>query len=220
MGSLALARLCGRVSLLDAVIARASRVDWAPGALPVPNETPVRHVPGQPAPAGTADGDPLPAPVDHRIRRFAAVAAEPLGHPPLPSDCSARRRSSWGVVISRLTRFQGQRCLENGVHINVRRYPLTSVLTQTSKTPCGSAAHLFSPEASTQSGMRPRLPALRGPFRARCPAPKPKPRWNLHLWDDEDWLTRHSEALTPVYGNRSSTTDWLPRYAYFTLVLV
>ena len=112
MGSVALARLCGRVSLLDAVIARASRVDWAPGALPVPNETPVRQVPGQPAPAGTADGDPLPAPVDHRIRRFAAVAAEPLGHPPLPSDCSARRRSSRGVVISRLTRFQGQLRLE------------------------------------------------------------------------------------------------------------
>ena len=49
---------------------------------------------------------------------------------------------------------------------------------------------------------------------------KLKPRWNLHLWGDEDWLRRHCEALPPVLGGRSGAADWLPRYAYFTLVLV
>ena len=29
---------------------------------------------------------------------------------------------------------------------------------------------------------------------------KLKPRWNLHLWGDEDWLRRHSKALPAVPG--------------------
>ena len=37
--------------------------------------------------------------------------------------------------------------------------------------------------------------------------PKLKPRWNLHLRGDEDWLRRHSEALPPVPGGWSGAAD-------------
>ena len=35
--------------------------------------------------------------------------------------------------------------------------------------------------------------------------PKLKPRWDLHLWGDGDWLRRHSETLPPVPGGRFGT---------------
>ena len=49
---------------------------------------------------------------------------------------------------------------------------------------------------------------------------KLKSRWDLHLWGDEDWLRRHSEAL-PMYlkGGPTPTLDH-PLYAHFTLVSV
>ena len=37
--------------------------------------------------------------------------------------------------------------------------------------------------------------------------PKLKPRWNLHLRGDEDWLRRHGEALPPVPGGWSGAAD-------------
>ena len=36
---------------------------------------------------------------------------------------------------------------------------------------------------------------------------KLKPRWNLHLRGDEDWIGRHGEALPPVPGGRSGAAD-------------
>ena len=49
---------------------------------------------------------------------------------------------------------------------------------------------------------------------------KLKPRWDLHLWGDEDWLRLRSEALPPVPGGQSGAADLLPPYAHFALALV
>lgn len=49
--------------------------------------------------------------------------------------------------------------------------------------------------------------------------PKLKTRWNLHLWGDEDWISRHGQDLPPVPGERFEAADWLPRHAYFTFHL-
>ena len=49
---------------------------------------------------------------------------------------------------------------------------------------------------------------------------KLKPRWDLHLWGDEDWLRRHSEALPNVPEGRTDTAACPPPYAHFTLVSV
>ena len=41
---------------------------------------------------------------------------------------------------------------------------------------------------------------------------KLKPRWNLHLRGDEDWLGRHSKALLPVPKPRSKWNLHRPSY--------
>ena len=50
--------------------------------------------------------------------------------------------------------------------------------------------------------------------------PKLKPRRDLHLWGDEDWLRRHSEALPNVPEGRTDTATCPPPYAHLTLVSV
>ena len=55
-------------------------------------------------------------------------------------------------------------------------------------------------------------------FRSRLNT-KLKPRWDLHLWGDEDWLRRHSEALPNVPEGRGPTPPLEPPlYVHFTLV--
>ena len=34
-----------------------------------------------------------------------------------------------------------------------------------------------------------------------------KPRWNLHLWGDEDWLGYPGGGLSPVLGELSGSAD-------------
>ena len=86
--------------------------------------------------------------------------------------------------------------------VSVSQTKLPATLLRPSSRDCASTCgrvFLMRTSRSSRTGRFKTFPISRA-SNADWLYPKLKPRWDLHLWGDRDWLRRHSEALPPVLG--------------------